>query len=255
MSTFKISSIFESLPRMLSPCLWLIFVATLGATYGKSESLSLEAVLEPLNTTHLQASIQNTYDQSISILGWNNHFQSSQNGAHGSFRVSYKSDNGTYQVVQPAPNRSSFQFLKPVQNHFTVLRGQGWYTAIFDITELFDIPRQGEYNVSMEFETQAILATKTNNQTAKNTTAEINTQLFSRLIIKSPSEAMPLNASSPHGILRRRSTLGPCSENQKLMPTVLRARENARNLAKYAQNVSSMASIVPLDSQSSNNFS
>ena len=246
---FKISLIFESLPRMLSPYLLLIFVATLGATYAKSESLLLEAVLEPLNATHLKASIQNTYNQSISILGWNNHFQSSQNGAHGSFRVSYESDNSTYQVVQPAPNRSNFRFLKPVKNHFTIIRGRGWHTAIFDITELFDIPRQGEYNISMQFETQAILETKTNDQTPKNTTVEIDTQLLSRLIIKSQSEAMPLDASNPHGILRRRSNLGPCSENQKLMPTVLRARENARNLAKYAQNVSRTTPIPSLNSQ------
>ncbi len=214
--------------------LWLCCLTTLVVT---QDSLTIEAELEPLNKTHLKASVQNSYSQPIHILGWNNHFQSSQNGAHGSFKVSSIHNNGTKQAIQPAPNRPSFEFSKPTSSHFTTISSKGWHSSIFDITELFQIPHTGEYNVSMEFSTRVILETGNHSKTEKIATAGRGAENLSKLIIKSQPKTMLLNASISQNTLRRRSDLGPCSDNPKFKPIVLRARENARDLAKYAQNV------------------
>ena len=201
-------------------------------------SLSLEAVLDPLNSTHLKASIQNTYSQPISILNWNNHFQRNQNGAHGSFKVVHQSPNGSVQVLQPASNRPIYRFLKPVPSHFINITGGGWSTAIFDLTQLFEIPDTDEYNVTMDFNTRATLTSNSNELRNQIEVAGQTADGLPNLAIRSKPLTMALDASTPDKTLRRRSGLGPCSNDQKAMAMLLRARDNARALAKYAQNVS-----------------
>ena len=212
--------------------------AKLQVSSSKSTSLSLEAVLNPLNATHLKVSIQNTYPQAVAILNWNNHFQHNQNGAHGSFKVVHLAPNGSSQIIKPAPNRPTYQFLKPVPSHFVNITGRAWFTAIFDITQLFDIPRSDYYNITMDFVTRATLLSDDNELPYKIQAAGQAAEALPNLKIESKPLTMALDASSPDRVLRRRSGLGPCSDQHQIMPAVLKARDNARALAKYAQNVS-----------------
>ena len=217
-------------------------------------SLFLEAVLEPLNNSHIKTSIQNTYNKTISILNWNNHFQRKQNGAHGSFKLVRQSPNGSVQILHPAPNRATYRFLKPAPSHFININEGAISIAILDLSELFEIPRTDDYNLTMDFQTRAILISDDNELPDQIQATGQTAEGLPTLEIRSKQIIMTLDASTPEKALRRRSTLGPCLDDRKLTPLVLKARDNARTLAKYAQNVSLFRLIILQSSKSKQSF-
>ena len=206
-----------------------------GAEILSQEPLSLKATLQPLNATHVSVSISNTYPEDISILSWNTHFQSNQVAAHGSFQVSYANSS---QVMQRGPNMAQFYFDGADASHFYNITAGTTYNDAFDITDVFAIPSAGDYDVVLDFTTRAVLLTTGLDLNAEIQTAGPYVQTFPALNIKSDPITMQLDASPPTSNLRKRQMLiGSCDSHVGVLPQITTARNNARDLAKYAKNV------------------
>ena len=202
--------------------------------------LSLKSTLQPLNTTHVNVSITNTYPEDISILYWNTHFQPDQDAAHGSFQVSTASSGGQVQVMQRGPNMAQFYFDSADTSHFYNITAGTTYSDVFDITDVFAIPQAGEYDVVMEFTTRAILFSAGVDLNAEIEAAGPFVDSFSSLEVKSDPITMQLDASPPASSSskqKRQMTIGSCDSHLNVLPQITTARNNARDLAKYGLNV------------------
>ena len=212
---------------------------TTPASGPSQDALSLEATLQPFNTTHVNVFIINTYQQQMSILSWNTHFQRGEYAAHGSFDVKISNSDNEVQTMQRGPNMAQFLFDEADASHFYNLTAGATYTGLFDLTDVFSIPTAGEYTVVMDFVTRAILHTEGMDLSSKIQAAGTHVEDFPSLSIKSDPITMKLDASPPISQMQKRQiTIGSCDSNVGVLPQVLAARANARDLAKRAQNVS-----------------
>ena len=205
-------------------------------------TLSLVASLQPINATHVDVSITNTYSQQISILNWNNHFQTNQNAAHGSFQVTHIFPNGSKQTLGRGPLMGHYRFAETVPSHFFNITAGSIYTDTFDLTKLFNVPEADTYNVTMDFTSPATFVAdgtdlsamlqKANRRKSKN-----HAQNLPKVRIKSNTISMNLQASPPIKSPRKRNSnaVGTCSSQPQAATTIIRARGNARSLAKFSQ--------------------
>lgn len=205
-------------------------------------TLSLTSTLQPVNTTHIDVSITNTYPQQISILSWNNHLQTNQNSAHGSFRLTHRSSNGTIQRLGRGPTMGHYRFAKAVPSHFSNITARGTYTDTFDLTRLFNVPAADVYSVNMEFTSPAILVandTNLNNflPTASSTMSDDRAINLSSVRITSDTVSMYLRASLPSQQIHKRTgnLARACSSQLQAYAAVAKARGNARSLAKFSE--------------------
>ncbi|KAL8709205.1 MAG: hypothetical protein Q9225_007490 [Loekoesia sp. 1 TL-2023] len=202
---------------------------------SSAQSLSLKALLEPVNDTSVKVAITNTYPEQISILHWNNHFQTNQNAAHGSFLIT-PSDN-TGQALSRGPDMGQFLFAQAAPSHFVNITAGSTYTDIFDLTTTFAVPSAGSYNVLLDLHSQATLVTDEAPLYQQLKSAGVNAQNLPSVEIRSDVLTMQLQASSGAKRLTRRA-LSICSEQPVTIQNVLRkARGQSRNLAQYALNV------------------
>ncbi len=203
-------------------------------------ALSLAANLQPINTTHVNVSITNTYSEQISILKWNNHFQTNQNAAHGSFQLSQRSLNGSTQRIGPGSRMGRFRYLNPLPSHYFNLTAGATYINSFDITYLFDVPDNRTYHLTMDFSSPAVLVpdeVKLSRilEEASPRKGENKSSSLPTARIKSDTVSVDLQASSPAHMLQKRDTRNMCTSQGQSASAVLKARGHARSLARFAQ--------------------
>lgn len=183
-------------------------------------ALSLASVLHPVNATHVECSITNTYPQQISILIWNNLFQKNQHAAYASFELTRTLPDGSIQQLSRGPTMGQYRFAEMVPSHFVNISAGGFYTDVFDLTKLFDVFEEATYNVTVDFTSLAKLD-------AKDTS----------LRVKSNTIAMKIQASSTSRLERRQTSAhaSACSNLPQTYAAILKARGQARSLAKFSQ--------------------
>ena len=207
----------------------------------RTPALSLAANLEPINTTHVNVSMTNTYSEQISILNWNNHFQTNQNAAYRSFQLTHTSSNGSIQTLGPGPDMGRFRFKEIMPSHFFNLTAGSTYIDCFDLTKLFKVPEEGAYNLTMYFTSPATLIPDGMNLSTVLADAERqkrrkHSQYLPKVRIKSDSMSMNLQASSPSYAFRKRTGMQEgCTTRPQSAAIIHKARGNARSLAKFAQ--------------------
>ena len=204
-------------------------------------TLSLVADLQPVNVTHVNVSITNTYSQQVSILNWNNHFQTNQNAAHGSFQLTRRLSNGSILKLGRGPNMGRYRFMEIMPSHFFNITAGATYTDSFDLTQLFQVPEAGTYNLTMNFTSTATLVPDGMNLSAVLVNADrqnskSHAQYLPRVRIKSDIVPINLQASSPSHISRKRTgTQETCTSQPQSAAIIHKARGHARSLAKFAQ--------------------
>ena len=202
-----------------------------------SSSLFLTADLQPINSTHVNISIPNDYSQQISILKWNNHFQNSQYAAHGSFQLTRSLWNGSIQTIRPGFHMSRFRHLDPEPGHYFNLTAGATYIKSFDVTQLFNIPVDGTYNLTLDFTRPATLVPDgvelseilNMSKSFENSSLPLRTAR-----IKSDTVSIDLQVSSPVHISRKRDTQSTCISQFQSASSIFKARGHARSLAKFA---------------------
>ena len=204
-------------------------------------TLSLTADLQPINTTHVNVSITNSYLQQISILKWNNHFQTNQNAAHGSFQLTDRLSNGSIQRLGQGPDVGRFRFMEIMPSHFFNISAGATYTNSFDLTQLFNVPEPGTYNLTMDFISPVMFVPDGMIMSTTLANAERQkplSQYLPRVRIKSNDVPVVLQASSPSRISRKRTVQQEtCLSQPQSSALIYKARGHARSLAKFAQAV------------------
>ena len=199
-----------------------------------SQTLLLNATLEPENATSVKVAITNTYEQEISILKWNNHFQAKHDAAHGSFQVT---PDGTTQALERGPEMGQFLFDHAVPSHFYNISAGSTYTETFDLTRLFAVPSTGNYNVILNLTSKATLVTGQAEIQQRLKDAGAKAQGLPSITIKSNPLSMTLQATS-QSRRSKRAAIGTCtSQTVAVQNIVTRARQQSRSLALYALNV------------------
>ena len=199
-----------------------------------SQTLALKATLEPENGTLVQVAITNTYEQDISILKWNNHFQANHDAAHGSFQVT---PDGTTQALERGPEMGQFLFGHAMPSHFYNISAGSTYKETFDLTRLFAVPSTGIYNVILNLTSKATLVTGQAGLQEQLKVAGAKAQNLPSITIKSDALFMTLQAScQPRR--SKRAGIGTCtSQTLAVQNIVTRARQHSRALSLYALNV------------------
>lgn len=208
----------------------------------KPPALSLLSVLQPVNATHVDVSITNSYSEHISILSWNNLLQTNQHAAYGSFKLSRAFSNGSIQQLGRGSNTGYYHSPETFSSHFVNITARGAYANTFDLTKLFSILEAGTYNVTMDFTSPAALVANETDfsnmlQKAKSGTATFEAMSMPHVRIKSGTLSVNLQASSASQTNRKRTgtTVEACSTQPQASAAVVRARGYARSLAKYSQ--------------------
>ena len=219
----------------LSSLLSSLGAASTAIAANESVPLSLKASLEPINSTHLRASIVNTYNEQIGILKWNNHF-SNQKSGHGSFQVTHTKANGTVQSLRRGAGMGQYLFGDMDPSHFYNISAKGLYTEVFDLTRLFYIPFTAEYNVTLSLQSQAILQ---NNGTDLNQELEAAGRSLRNLpFISIESGQISMNLEATTSLTKhKRDSIGTCASQSSVNSTVDTARHNANLLARFGQQV------------------
>lgn len=200
-------------------------------------TLLLKATIEPLNSTELKVSFTNTYPQSIAILSWNNHL-SDQNSGHGSFRVTQSSPNGTVKELGRGFGMGQYLFNGQADpSHFVNLMANETHTDVVDMSRLFAVPQDGDYNVTLSLESRAMLQVNGTNFADKLQTVNDSVHKLPKITVSSDTISMHLQASAPMKMLKRFNGASLCKASPANAKVADLARSNAHSLATFALNV------------------
>ena len=201
-------------------------------------TLLLKATIEPLNSTELKVSFTNTYPQNIAILSWNNHL-SDQKSGHGSFRVTQTSPNGTVKELGRGIGMGQYLFNGQADpSHFVNLMANETHTDVVDISRLFAVPQDGDYDVTLSLESRAMLQVNGTNFADKLEPVNDSVHKLPKIIVSSDTISMRLQASAPLKKHKRFNGAPLCNASSANTNLANTARSNAHSLATFALNVS-----------------
>ena len=223
------------LKMQFTTSLWGFSLITLVLAADQTTNLSLEASLQPLNSTAVKMTIDNNYTEQIGILSWNNHFGGQKSG-HGSLSITYQDSNGSVQTLQRGPDMPQFLYGSMEARHFFSIPANSTHEEVFNLNELFYVPFSGTYNVTVDLNTQAILQPNGINMTDELDKASRNPANLPRLSVKSQTKEVYSNVTVPHPV-QKRDSAAPCSlQGPKAYPAET-ARTNANKLGTIARQV------------------
>ena len=105
---------------------------------------TIEATLSQINTTHCKVELANTFDTQLDFLTWNSLFDSQTE----SFSFTLRSSSSKAIVpVGSTMLRKIYAKIHP--NHVLTIAAHSSWSGAFDLTRLFDIPQDGDYDVSL----------------------------------------------------------------------------------------------------------
>lgn len=190
------------------------------SSINRTENATIHATLSQINATHCTVDLANKYDSPFDFLKWNSLFDNQTESSSFTLRSSSTKENVS---IGSTMLRKIYAEVHP--DHVLTIAAHSSCSGVFDLTRLFDIPQDGDYDVSLGSTLTTLSLTK-------------NVRAPSQVKVEAPIVVMKLAKSSstlrPRFDLSDNARIHTCDAAQQwvIQQTVAQAANLAMNAKK-----------------------
>ena len=153
------------------------------ASGDNANSTTLHARLSQINATHCEVNLSNEGNDAYNFLKWNSLFDSKTESHSFSLQNAKTRENLTH-----GPDMLRKIYTKVHPEHIITLAAHSSWNESFDLTQLFEIPEEGEYVVSL---TSTLTALSNTTQLSNNFPVNVESEAVTMMLTKSSSTLKP----------------------------------------------------------------